>query len=815
MGSGGKGKKWRNAGGFNRNYRNDRGQNHNRQKGSKGKGGNRPQRQAHSRDNRKYDEDHGDEDYEENYYDEGEEALDVDVDEVCRSLKRLPDLQKDDQKKEIRSLWYDYFDEDAKFEALLDNFPRGSDERRNLQSAFEDALPCFSAVQRTKISAKLSAEGFELEDMDNSGKQQGGKRQPGRQHSRDDEQSRGGNRKQQNAKLQQRRNTGPVGSREEDWNAGASKGRAGSNRLAARKVISFKEVPWQSKARKVVAAKADEKKKASSGNLQKIGERSKLIAKASAANARKKFGGRNKGKWQDQGKGALKGITGANLIEVKWENPLGVEDDEDDKDAAAKSPSPVRRGPAGRGRSMTAPAWMTTTSDPPPPAITDDSTAEREDAAKEKSGGRGSRNSPPPSIPKENGEKAGDVERDDRQSGRKGKGGRRSRSGGQQRRAVLSARRNSSQDEPDRQDDWNGDKSRNHRDSQKDDSWRSERRWERGGTYQKWKESKESWPTPAVEESESQVAKIATKYTCSRHNVERSFHRLIFSEDNKLVCRPGEPCRLQLSADGDLIDSLECESVAAKDGITVSLKGRRSPPPLAIADSLCVPERKRPKARRSRSPHIGREDHSRPLAGITAKSSFAPPPLPPSDRERDSRSSAAGRPVEPPVAPPPPPAPQRNSHSGNEAAPEGREHREHREREEHHRSREHRDRDHHRNRDRDHHRDRERREPRDREQPERREYAQDREHHSAAPGPPPPAAPLVMPPAAPSGYPAYPQSHVYGMPQPYYGSPAYHSQGHYPPPPQPVAQSQQQQVASGGRDPKGDTRQGSIFDADI
>lgn len=66
------------------------------------------------------------------------------------------------------------------------------------------------------------------------------------------------------------------------------------------------------------------------------------------------------------------GKTGANNIKVDWKppKPEGAEGDESvegvtPKSAPAKPPSPVRRGPAGRGRSTTAPAWMTKEDKPP------------------------------------------------------------------------------------------------------------------------------------------------------------------------------------------------------------------------------------------------------------------------------------------------------------------------------------------------------------------------------------------------------------------------------------------------------------------
>jgi len=66
--------------------------------------------------------------------------------------------------------------------------------------------------------------------------------------------------------------------------------------------------------------------------------------------------------WNEVG---MDGKTGANSIQVDWKPPKpdGAEGDESvegvtPKSAPAKPPSPVR-GPAGRGRSTTAPAWMT------------------------------------------------------------------------------------------------------------------------------------------------------------------------------------------------------------------------------------------------------------------------------------------------------------------------------------------------------------------------------------------------------------------------------------------------------------------------
>jgi len=117
------------------------------------------------------------------------------------------------------------------------------------------------------------------------------------------------------------------------------------------------------------------------------------------------------------GKGS-KQQTGANTIEVEWDNPQGDEDE--DKEGAtpkARGLSPVR-GPAGRGRAM--PAWMTK-SEPKPPAIADIPAADEEKAdeprvdvspPREQGNGRGRENSrsawrkpgskseAPPSIPR-------------------------------------------------------------------------------------------------------------------------------------------------------------------------------------------------------------------------------------------------------------------------------------------------------------------------------------------------------------------------------------------------------------------------------
>lgn len=320
------------------------------------------------------------------------------------------------------------------------------------------------------------------------------------------------------------------------------------------------------------------------------------------------------------------------MIEVNWKpREDGLEEPEGAtaKSAPPKPRSPVR-GPAGRGRTSTLPAWMQK-SEEPTLAITNGESEEPGAAGRGRGAPSWQRSSElPPAIPhedrveepdllasvfseRESAQHVDDIERHSRKGkGRKGcRKGKRSRS-----RSRPRGERDNWQDKgEDRQERWEQEDGWSHR-----DDWRQRTWGDRSWGEQRWK--RDSWN--ASRQGDGEWTEI--EQVCFKHNIERSWDRLF--EDPKSgnwICRSPHECVVTLEL--ELLRSrARCRPVSEPGDVKIS----------GGPDSACFA-------------HPG----ANPKRGDWSKA-------------KDREWCASDRRVPPPAPPPPPPCPgwgQRRSHA--------------------------------------------------------------------------------------------------------------------------------------------------------
>eukprot|EP00927_Polykrikos_kofoidii_P033028 TRINITY_DN27984_c0_g3_i1.p1 TRINITY_DN27984_c0_g3~~TRINITY_DN27984_c0_g3_i1.p1 ORF type:complete len:947 (+),score=189.42 TRINITY_DN27984_c0_g3_i1:387-2843(+) len=231
---------------------------------------------------------------------------------------------------------------------FLEGCPQESEERQRLQSALECGLPNFRRPQRKELVETLAPHGFELHDF--SGDERDRRRAAG-SGGREGRSGRGGG--ESTGRMKQWVSIrGKIGSRHRKSTSGGGGGDEGQ--LGDLADAGDGEVGGKSGA----------SNGKSSGRGGKKG--GTFATRAKGAHQRKKNAKPNANEPWNVTDGS--GKTGANIIEVEYVNPKAEAAKEADgrpstegataKSGAPRPPSPVIKGPVGRGRTCTLPAWM-------------------------------------------------------------------------------------------------------------------------------------------------------------------------------------------------------------------------------------------------------------------------------------------------------------------------------------------------------------------------------------------------------------------------------------------------------------------------
>lgn len=564
------------------------------------------------------------------YNGRGDEEEEVDAEEVCRSIENLPHLKKGEQEKACSKMFSSMFSNDQKMDSLLASFPPESEEMQRLQSALEAALPHFSQVDRSRIRSRLSQHGFELE---NAGSSAGGG---------------------EHRKVTLRKGGG--------FGAAMLRGMGAQSRSRLDEPLEAEEA-WVPKS-----GGFGRKKGGGQGKQPKAKAAPKQGVKTNM-----KQGAGKKQKWQEErGRGAGRGKTGANCIEVEWKPPEGSEAAKELEAAKVKtSPSPVRAGPAGRGRGTAMPAWMMKaqaepappsipdgkddgeraappSSEPPNPSIPQDepdllasfhderaegdwqaSQGSRKNGNRKSAGGKGDNKG------KGAGGKAAGRKGKASRSRSGGKGGRkgkpsRSRSGGAWRHSGLTPNRGSHEDAPARRDSWGGNSSWNDQDDNKD--WNSKWDWSswQGSSWNGQEQSpppppprrhspppprRQSSPRGRRQEGRRSPPPLPRKESnglfCSLHNKKRGWASLTESS-GEWICRPDFECIVHIGGSKDFATAPD-RAVSLRDSSPPRrASASRSPPPPRMSRSPPPPR----ADSRDRRHHVG----DRPV-GVTDRKS--------------------------------------------------------------------------------------------------------------------------------------------------------------------------------------------------
>jgi len=237
--------------------------------------------------------------------------------QVCHELSNLPSLDTDNRRFALARLYTGHFKNP---EALANSFPEGSAERRRLQSALEKGLPYFSEVHRNKAVQVLSEHGFKLNLKWDAKRGRGSGAGSSRAlHVQELRREHSGRDDRAEARPAQKRH---------------AQGRMGHKLKKMQKQRCRGEDPEDHRRH---------------DNFGRQG------GKGGAPPRRDK---KRKPSINDEhmrpGRGAKKGRTGANTIDVDWKPPPKESEDEEKVDGVtpkSKPPSPPKspvRGPAGR-----------------------------------------------------------------------------------------------------------------------------------------------------------------------------------------------------------------------------------------------------------------------------------------------------------------------------------------------------------------------------------------------------------------------------------------------------------------------------------
>lgn len=341
----------------------------------------------------------------------------VDLDEVCDGLVHLPNLGRNEAAQSCRKLCKQITS--TNFLQFIEDCPDDGEERRRLQSSLEDCWGVFDHQMRKRIMKLLEPYGFSFpgSEAEAAGVSDApARRQPHKPRFRRQVPNRTGfrrdamdeeaeaeledagpeerNSRQPRKALQrhhlkrhqsqlQRSGRGSHQSRQKPLRKTTRTGRLRADR-PTRDVDNEQGNPSRSMLPRPQGGGA------SKGNVKSrvIAVRQKWI-RQSKKEFREREGepwrktlGKGAGKNRQAGRHAGKKRTGANEIEVDWTPPPGKADADQEggckagaEGATAKSGPPSKpaspvRGPAGRGKRSTLPAWMTSgASSAPPPSL--------------------------------------------------------------------------------------------------------------------------------------------------------------------------------------------------------------------------------------------------------------------------------------------------------------------------------------------------------------------------------------------------------------------------------------------------------------
>jgi len=510
--------------------------------------------------------------------------------EVCNDLGNLASHSPDGAQARLVKLLTS-----QDFLSFVDAFPSDSDERQQLQSALEYGVPYFTRHQRESLANKLEPLGFELVDVCS-----GDEREPPTTR-----------RMGAAGAVREGRNGRSVAFRSENFRSRLKQFGAKLKKGVRRGGGDDEEV-HQPRDDGRGAGRGRGRKGDGPGGDRKKGPKTKLKKKNVVDTPWTETDGSGK--------------TGANMIEVKWTPPVSADVTEGATPKAPaqkpRSPSPAR-GPAGRGRDTTMPAWMTAgnAETPAMPAIADGPVAGDKEPSRSPARGRGRGRPMPswkkqglgaPSIPKDDAEaedesppkltEAPDLlgEFFDESKGTPKRHGaaprvelrRRSSGKGDGKRQPYARSRSRSRSASGCRGVAGGGADGN--------ATGQQQRWsKRSGGGSSASSVPASWGH--WQGGDTQSGRSATKdfsvsvFRCAVHGKKRNWDRLVSDGDEAWRCRPGDECVLYISKDGKAStappNGTAAATAPAKDVLATS------PPPTVAPTTGGDSEKLRPERR--------------------------------------------------------------------------------------------------------------------------------------------------------------------------------------------------------------------------